>query len=112
MEWEAAIRAQAVADFEDKQAVPLSIEGLAGRRPLFIGFDEVDKIGKTEWLLNHFHGLIDAAIAGHHQVVLTTNLKSDDEFKAALGESLAWRILQQPESNGRGGLGCTWANFA
>lgn len=57
MDWEQDVRANSYADFSDKRALDISAEGLKGCRPCFIGFDEVDKIGNTGWLLNHFHAL-------------------------------------------------------
>ena len=110
MEWESDVRANAFSNFEDKQALDISAEGLDRCRPVFLGFDEVDKMTRSEFLLNHFHALIDSVIKRHHQIVLTTNL-SKEQFKTLLGESIWWRLMQNPEPNGRGGLGCAWVEF-
>lgn len=110
MSWEADVRRNACADFEDKRTLPVSAEGLATSYPCVICFDEIDKITRSEFLLNHLHGLIDAAIKGHHQVLVTTNL-NQEEFQTLFGASLVWRLLRQPEANNRGGLGCTWVKF-
>jgi DNA replication protein DnaC len=111
MDWEATVRSNSYADFSDKQQLAISAEGLRNSRPCFIGFDEIDKITKSEFLLNHLHALIDAAISGHHQLVITTNL-SQEEFKAMFGDSLVWRLLLPPATGNRGGLGCKWAAFS
>lgn len=113
MSWEADIRSYSFADPEDRHAPRTSAEGLANCSPCLIAFDEVDKINRTEWMLNHLHALIDAAKSGRHQIVMTTNLNIE-EFKAQFGASLAWRLLQVPENNNtvcKGGLGCTWVSF-
>jgi len=110
MDWESTVRRNAYADFSDKQQLAISAEGLQNSRPCFIGFDEIDKITKSEFLLNHLHALIDAAISGHHQIVITTNLSQED-FKIMFGDSLVWRLLLAPSGN-RGGLGCKWADFS
>jgi DNA replication protein DnaC len=111
MQWESDIRRNASADFADKEIVSVSAEGLRYRRwSCFIGFDEIDKVSKSEFLLNHLHALIDATITGQHQFVITTNLQRE-EFKAMFGESLWWRLTKAPEPEGRGGLGCVWVEF-
>lgn len=110
MKWESDLRQNTFSDFEDKQVLPISAEGLESCRPLFVGFDEVDKLKGSKFVLDPLHALIGEIISGRHQLVMTTNL-SQQEFKETLGESLAWRLLLKPENNNRGGLGCIWAEF-
>jgi ATPase subunit of ABC transporter with duplicated ATPase domains len=108
MRWENDLRANSYADFEHKQILPLSEEGLEGRSPLFIGFDEVDKM--SPWAFNAFHALIDAIIKGGHQLVMTTNL-TQAEFKDKFGGSLIWRFFLARAIHGRGGLGVISVRF-
>lgn len=110
VQWESALRRDAYADFEDKQVLELSAEGLENCRPLLICFDEVDKIGNTKFILDNFHNLIDVAIAAGHQVIVTTNL-NQSEFKDMLSESLSWRFFFSKDKHGRGGLGAVWVPF-
>jgi DNA replication protein DnaC len=108
--WESDIRRNAYADFEDKSNLPISAEGLSNCRPALICFDEVDHMSRTEFILNPFCSLLNELIKGNHQVVMTTNLNRTD-FETLMGASIMWRLLQQQENNGRGGLGCTWVRF-
>ena len=108
MRWENDLRVNSYADFKQKHILALSDEGLHGRRPLFIGFDEVDKM--SPWAFNAFHALIDAIIKAGHQLVMTTNL-TQAEFKDKFGGSLIWRFFLARAIHGRGGLGVISVRF-
>ncbi len=108
--WEAKTRSIIAAPFEDKRE-HLS-EYLRRVQHVFVGIDEIDKCAKTEFMLNHLHAVLDAAVENGHQVVITTNIPTLEEFRKVFGDSIEWRVMLPRDKAGRGGLGCTWITFA
>jgi len=108
-EWEAEMRRNASASFDNKQLMAVSALSLRRSQPCLIIFDEIYRVSKTQFVLDALLSVLDAVKAGGHQLVLTSNL-SQSEFRFAMGDSIYWRIYKKADGK-FGGIGCKWADF-